>query len=65
MKAVDRIIAARRHTALRLADLARLTTSTRRVAPFIIAADHRAAGLDKLDLRSRLVRKPEQLSLFA
>ena len=50
---------------LRLDDLARLTASPRRAAAFIVTADHRAAGLDRLDLRSRLVRPPEQLSLFA
>ncbi len=64
-RAVDRIITARRHTRLRLGDLARLSASARRASAFIVTADHRAAGLDRLDLRSRLVRAPEQLSLFA
>ena len=64
-KAVGRILSARRHARLRLDDLARLTASPRRAAAFIVTADHRAAGLDRLDLRSRLVRPPEQLSLFA
>lgn len=64
VKAVDRAIAARRHTRLRLADLARLTPSLKRALPFIVAADHRARGLDRLDLRRRLVRPPEQLALF-
>ena len=50
---------------LRLDDLARLSTSPRRAAAFIVTADHRAPGLDRLDLRARLVRPPEQLSLFA
>ena len=39
--------------------------SPRRAAPFLVTADHRAPGLDRLDLRSRLVRPPEQLALFA
>ncbi|MFO1143585.1 MAG: putative DNA modification/repair radical SAM protein [Amaricoccus sp.] len=64
VKAVDRLIRARRHRRLRLDDLARLSASPRRAAPFVVTADHRAQGLDRLDLRSRLVRPPEQLSLF-
>ncbi len=65
VKAIDRMIAARRHTTLRLADLSRLTAGLRRALPFIVTADHRPRGLDRLDLRNRLVRPPEQLSLFA
>ena len=63
-RAVGRILAARRHVRLRLDDLARMSGSARRAAPFIVTADHRAAGLDRLDLRARLVRPAEQLSLF-
>jgi putative DNA modification/repair radical SAM protein len=64
-RAVDKIIAARRHTALRLADIARLTGALKRARPFIITADHRPTRLiDRSDLRTRLV-EPEQLSLFA
>jgi putative DNA modification/repair radical SAM protein len=63
-RAVGRIISARRHASLRLDDLTRLSSSSRRAAAFIVTADHRAPGLDRLDLRSSLVRPPEQLSLF-
>jgi putative DNA modification/repair radical SAM protein len=63
-KAIDRLIRARRHARLRLDDLARLTPSLKRALPFLVAADHRAPGLDRLDLRSRLLPPPEQLSLF-
>jgi putative DNA modification/repair radical SAM protein len=63
-RAVDRILAARRHGKLRLADIARLTTSLKRALPFLVALDHRPRSLDRLDLRDRLVRPPEQLSLF-
>jgi putative DNA modification/repair radical SAM protein len=63
-RAVDRIVRARRHTRLRLADVRRLTGSLKRALPFLVAADHRPSGLDRLDLRSRLVRPPEQLALF-
>ncbi len=64
-RAVARILAARRHARLRFDDLTRLSASPRRAAPFIVTADHRAPGLDRLDLRARLVRPPEQLELFA
>ena len=64
-KAIDRLIGARRHTRLRVADLARLTSGLKRALPFLVAADHRAAGLDRIDLRARLVRPARQLSLFA
>jgi putative DNA modification/repair radical SAM protein len=63
-RAVDRILASRRHGQLRLADIARLTASLRRALPFLVALDHRPRSLDRLDLRDRLVRPPEQLSLF-
>lgn len=64
VKAIDRLIRARRHVRLRVADLARLSPGVGRALPFLVAADHRAAGLDRIDLRSRLLRVPEQLSLF-
>lgn len=65
-RAVDRIIAARRQTTLRLDDIARLTTSVKRARPFLIAADHRPLALtDRSDLRRHLApRPPQQLSLF-
>jgi putative DNA modification/repair radical SAM protein len=64
-KTVDRIIASRRHRRLRLADIARLSGSVRRARPFIVTADHRPVReLDRLDLRTTLAPRPEQLSLF-
>jgi putative DNA modification/repair radical SAM protein len=64
-RAVDKILTARRHTALRLDDLARLTSGLKRARPFLVAADHTPRqSLDRLDLRERLIEKPEQLSLF-
>ena len=66
MRAVDKIVVARKHTRLRLEDVARLTSGLKRARPFLIAADHHPQGhLDGLDLRERLIEKPEQLSLFA
>ena len=64
-RAVDKIVKARRHTSLRLDDVARLTSGLKRARPFLIAADYRPAGLtDRLDLRARLAEPAEQLSLF-
>ena len=44
-RAVDKIVQARRHTTLRLDDVARLTPGLKRARPFLIAADHRPVGL--------------------
>jgi len=64
-RAVDKIVVARKHTTLRLEDVARLTSGLKRAKPFLITADHNPkTRLDKLDLRERLIEKPEQLSLF-
>lgn len=61
---VDRIIEARRHAALRIADLARLRLPLTRALPFVTAPDHRPRRLDATDLRARLVPAPRQLGLF-
>jgi putative DNA modification/repair radical SAM protein len=64
-RAVDKIIAARRHTRLRLDDIARLTTGLKRVRPFLITADHRPVRLiDRQDLRRQLTAPQRQMSLF-
>ena len=64
-RAVDKIVKARRHTSLRLDDVARLTSGLKRARPFLIAADYSPAGLtDRLDLRTRLAEPAQQLSLF-
>jgi len=66
VRAVDRILAARRHTGLRLADVARLSAGIRRTRAFLIALDHNPGPLlDRADLRARLTPPPRQLSLFA
>lgn len=72
VKTIEKLIAARRHTAIRLADLARLRVSLPRLLPFIVTPDHRPRGLDGSGLRNRLLpatafaqaAKPTQLSLF-
>ncbi len=65
-RSVDRIIAARRHTELRLVDVARLAKSVKRLRPFLITADYRppAKLAGALDLRPQLASVPEQASLF-
>jgi putative DNA modification/repair radical SAM protein len=69
VKTVDRILQTRRHRTLRLDDLARLRVSLQKVAPFLVALDHRpAAQLDAEALGRRLAPrlqpKPQQLALL-
>ena len=65
IKAIDRIVAARRYRRLRLDDIGRLTVSIAKLRPFLIAADWMPKTLDRLDLRQRIVRPQSQLELFA
>jgi predicted DNA-binding helix-hairpin-helix protein len=66
VKAVDRLLASRRHRRLRLDDVARLTVSVAKVRPFVVAEDWRPTLLtDRADLARRLKPKQEQLELFA
>jgi predicted DNA-binding helix-hairpin-helix protein len=65
-RAVEKILMARKHATLRLDDVARLTSGLKRARAFLVAVDHTPkASLDRVDLRERLVERPEQLSLFA
>jgi putative DNA modification/repair radical SAM protein len=65
VRAVDRIVAARRHRRLRLDDVARMSGGLKRARPFLVAEDHRPTRLtDRLDLRARLREPATQLSLF-
>jgi putative DNA modification/repair radical SAM protein len=64
VRAVDRILTARRHRRLRLDEVARMSGGVKRARPFLVAEDHRPTRLvDRIDLRARL-REPAQLSLF-
>jgi len=65
-RSVDRILTARRHTKLRLADVGLLARSVKRLLPFLIAADYRpaAALADKAELRPQLATPSAQGSLF-
>ncbi|NVD43697.1 putative DNA modification/repair radical SAM protein [Qipengyuania atrilutea] len=66
VKAVYKILAARRHKSLRLEDVGKLTVSIAKVRPFLIASDWRPVALtDRADLRALLAPKQEQLELFA
>ncbi|MBJ7443909.1 MAG: putative DNA modification/repair radical SAM protein [Sphingobium sp.] len=66
VKAVNRILASRRHRRLRLDDVARLTTSIKKLRPFLIASDWRPVQLaDQADLRRQMTPAPAQLDLFS
>lgn len=66
VKAVDRIVSARRQKALGLQDIARVTRSLEKCLPFIIARDWRPVVLADADgLRARFVPRTEQLDMFA
>jgi predicted DNA-binding helix-hairpin-helix protein len=65
VRAVDRILRVRRHSKLRMGDLARLTTGTRRLRPFLITLDHHPLRLtDRSDLRGLIIGPAKQLDLF-
>ncbi len=64
-KTVTRILAARRHRALRYEDLARMGASLKKARAFVTAAGWTPGRLtDSADLRARFAPPPEQLSLF-
>jgi putative DNA modification/repair radical SAM protein len=66
VRAVQRILASRRHRTMRIDDVAKLTVSIAKVRPFIVAADWRPLLLtDRADLRALLAPRSEQLELFA
>jgi putative DNA modification/repair radical SAM protein len=62
-KAVDRIIATRRLTSIRVADLARLQIPASKALPFIVLSDHRPSPhlLDEARLAERFKPKAKQL----
>ncbi len=65
VKAVERLLAARRVRRLRSDDLARLHVPLKKVMPFVLTADHRTGrALDAGDLAARLRPAPVQASLF-
>lgn len=63
---VARVIASRRHGALRVADLARLRVPMKKVLPFVALPDHHPRGRldDPLRLRAELAPRPRQAGLF-
>jgi len=64
-RAVGKILAARRWRRLSLADIGRLTVSIAKIRPFLIASDWRPVVLaDKLDVRTLVAPKTEQMELF-
>jgi putative DNA modification/repair radical SAM protein len=65
-KNVVRILASRRHARLRIADLARLRVTVRKVLPFVELLDHQPGRSldDPVRLRAQLAPKPRQAALF-
>ncbi|MBV7378130.1 putative DNA modification/repair radical SAM protein [Maritimibacter dapengensis] len=64
-RSVGRILAARRHRALRYDDLRRMGANLKSAKAFITALDWTPRGLlDQDNLRARFAPEPEQLSLF-
>lgn len=65
VRAVDKIVIARRHGKLRIGDVARLSSGVKRMLPFIVTIDHRPGRLsERADLRQQLISPPQQASLF-
>ena len=65
VKAVMRILQARRVRQLRADDLLRLHVPLKKVMPFVVLADHHpGAALDAVALAARLTPKPVQAGLF-
>ena len=64
---VKRVLMARRHGALRIADMARLRAPVAKLLPFVQLADHhpRQRLDDPAALRAQLAPKPRQADLFA
>lgn len=68
VKAVDRLLLARRQRRLRADDLKRLHVPVRKVLPFVVLADHRparAAGARAEALAAERAPLPRQAALFA
>ena len=66
VKAVERLLAARRVRRLRSDDLTRLHVPLKKVMAFVQVADHRPGrALEAADLAARLVPVPVQASLFS
>lgn len=66
VKAVERLLVARRVRRVRSDDLARLHVPLKKVLPFVQLVDHRPGrALDAVDLASRFRAAPVQASLFS
>ena len=64
-KTVDKLLALRRHRAVRYDDLSKMGANMRSAEPFVVARDWTPRGLtDAAALRARFAPPPEQLQLF-
>ncbi|MFG0289421.1 MAG: putative DNA modification/repair radical SAM protein [Rhodopirellula sp. JB044] len=66
VRSVKRILAIRKHRNLRAADLRKLRVAWNRTKAFVLTADHNPSvhDLDRLDLKSKVTTKNQQLMLF-
>ncbi|EMI52252.1 radical sam domain-containing protein [Rhodopirellula sallentina SM41] len=66
VRSVKRILSIRKHRNLRAADLRKLRVAWNRTKAFVLTADHNPSvhDLDRLDLKSKVTTKNEQLMLF-
>ena len=64
VRAVQRIVAARRTRTIRAEDLERLRVPLRRVLPFVVMPGHVPRQLESSDLERQLRAPPSQLSLL-
>lgn len=62
---VERLLHIRRWHSLRLADLAKLRMSMKKLLPFITVADHTPHLLEKDDVMRRFTQPPKQMELFS
>ena len=64
VKAVKRILQARRFRSLRFDDLSRLRVPLKKVEPWVVCVDWKPVMLDAANLRARMTPQPKQLSLL-
>ena len=65
VRTVSALLSARKHTTIRLEDLARLNVSIKKVRPFVKASGWSPARLtDRQDLRTLFLPAPQQMRLL-
>jgi predicted DNA-binding helix-hairpin-helix protein len=64
VKAVNRLLAARRVRRVRADDLQRLHVPVKKVLPFVLMDGHTPRAIDAANFRTQMQRAPQQASLF-